>query len=101
MTIIISVSGHLAHSSGTTTLASGGSGRYHIVPYSSPHLSLSLSLSRKGPAAHGANSNKLQRNEEIEISKLGCLDNKPTKVVFPAPDGEDKIIITPSFTVGI
>ena len=35
------------------------------------------------------------------LSKLGCFDNKPTKVVLPAPDGEDKIIITPSFAVGI
>jgi hypothetical protein len=37
---------------------------------------------------------------EIEISKLSNLDNRFTKVVLPAPDGEDKIIITPSFSYG-
>ena len=36
-----------------------------------------------------------------EISKLSSLDNKLTKVVFPAPEGEDNTIITPSFSMGI
>ena len=31
---------------------------------------------------------------EIEISKLSIFDSKFTNVVLPAPDGEDKIIIT-------
>jgi hypothetical protein len=38
---------------------------------------------------------------EIEISNLSNLDNKLTKVVLPAPEGDDKIIIIPSCFVGI
>ena len=38
---------------------------------------------------------------EIEISKLSSFDSKFTNVVFPAPDGEDKIIITPPLSMGI
>jgi hypothetical protein len=38
---------------------------------------------------------------EIETSKLSKLDNIFTNVVLPAPDGEDKTIITPSFCEGI
>ena len=36
-----------------------------------------------------------------DISKLSILDNILTNVVLPAPDGEDKTIITPSFSEGI
>ena len=39
--------------------------------------------------------------KEIEIPKLSNLDNIFTNVVFPAPDGEDKTIITPSLCEGI
>jgi hypothetical protein len=35
---------------------------------------------------------------DIEISKLSISDNFLTKVVLPAPEGEDKIIITPSLS---
>ena len=35
------------------------------------------------------------------ISKLFFFESRLTRVVFPAPDGEDKIIIIPSFLVGI
>ena len=38
---------------------------------------------------------------DIEISKLSNLDNILTNVVLPAPEGEDKIIITPSCSEGI
>ena len=38
---------------------------------------------------------------KIDNSKLSFLDNIFTKVVFPAPDGEDKTNITPSFSEGI
>ena len=38
---------------------------------------------------------------EMEITKFFFLDNNFTSVVFPAPDGEDSIIITPSFFEGI
>ena len=38
---------------------------------------------------------------EIEISKLSRTDNIFTNVVLPAPDGDDKIIITPSFFEGM
>ena len=36
-----------------------------------------------------------------EISKLSTLDNIFTNVVLPAPEGEDKTNITPSFSEGI
>ena len=38
---------------------------------------------------------------EIETSWSPNSDNIFTNVVLPAPDGEDKIIITPSFSEGI
>jgi hypothetical protein len=37
----------------------------------------------------------------MEISKLSRTDNIFTNVVLPAPDGDDKIIITPSFFEGM
>ena len=37
----------------------------------------------------------------MEISKLFCFESKFTSVVLPAPDGEDKITIIPSFDEGI
>ena len=42
-------------------------------------------------------------DESSFIDDLGAdsLDSKFTNVVFPAPDGEDKIIITPSLSMGI
>ena len=36
-----------------------------------------------------------------EISKLFNFERRFTNVVLPAPEGDDKIIITPSFSVGI
>jgi hypothetical protein len=38
---------------------------------------------------------------EIDISNLSFSDNFLTRVVLPAPEGEDNIIITPSFSDGI
>ena len=38
---------------------------------------------------------------DIEISKFVFSDSFFTRVVLPAPDGEDNIIITPSFSDGI
>ena len=38
---------------------------------------------------------------EIDVKKLFFLDNNFTSVVFPAPDGDESIIITPSFFEGI
>ena len=38
---------------------------------------------------------------ETETLKLSISDNIFTNVVLPAPDGEDKTIITPSFSEGI
>ena len=35
------------------------------------------------------------------LSKLSILERRFTNVVFPAPEGEDKIIITPSLSMGI
>ena len=44
---------------------------------------------------------KIETTDKIEISKLDFCDNSLTRVVLPAPDGEDKIIITPSLSEGI
>jgi len=35
------------------------------------------------------------------LSQQDNFERRFTKVVFPAPDGEDKIIITPSLSMGI
>ena len=43
----------------------------------------------------------LNLTDNLERSKLSILDNIFTKVVLPAPDGEDKIIITPFLFKGI
>ena len=43
---------------------------------------------------------RLIKNEEfLEYAKV--FDNKFTNVVFPAPEGEESMIITPSFSEGI
>ena len=42
-----------------------------------------------------------ENREQIEISKFSNFDKRLTKVVLPAPEGEDKIIITPSLSMGI
>ena len=44
---------------------------------------------------------EISGNDTLIGGELSNLDNKLTKVVLPAPDGEDKIIIIPSFSLGI
>ena len=46
-------------------------------------------------------SHTTRQPRPAEISKLFCFESKFTNVVLPAPDGEDRTTIIPSFDEGI